>query len=209
MTFTDRRDAGRQLAEALQQGGHRPTVVLALPRGGVPVAVEVAALLGAQLDVLVVRKLGLPGQPELAMGAIGEDGVRVMNAGVVRQAGVTAAAVERVVQHEAAELDRRVQAYRGGRPAAVVEGRDVVVVDDGLATGATAQAAVEVVRAHGARHVTLAVPVGSREAVARLAAVADDVVCPDVPRHFRSVGDHYADFTQVEDATVVRLLAGA
>ena len=201
--FCDRRDAGRQLADKLRElAGARP-VVLGLPRGGVPVAAEVARALGAELDVLVVRKLGCPGHPELGVGAIGEDGVRVLNEDLIARVGLTATALERVATRELTELERRVQRYRGGRRPVPVTGRTVIVIDDGLATGSTARAAVEVVRGRGARRVVLAVPVAPSHTVRELASVADEVVCLHRPETFWAIGQFYGDFTQISDKEVV------
>lgn len=205
--FRDRVDAGRRLAELLAPYAQEDPVVLALPRGGVPVGREVAAALGAPLDVILVRKLGVPDQPELGMGAIGEDGVRVLNETVLRAAAVPADAVAAVEARERAELERRARRYRGDRPPVPVAGRTVVVVDDGLATGSTARAAIEVARAHGARRVVLAVPVAPPESVAGMRDVADDVVVAETPAQMWAIGAWYEDFSQTSDDEVVRLLA--
>ncbi|MFE9017542.1 phosphoribosyltransferase family protein [Streptomyces sp. NPDC007808] len=209
MRYDDRRMAGRLLAEELEQLSGADVVVLGLPRGGLPVAAEVARRLGAPLDVLVVRKLGVPHQPEWGFGAIGEHGVRVLNLDVIDQAGLDVAEQEAVEAAERAELERRVSRYRQDRPAVPVAGRTAVVVDDGLATGATAEAACRVVRGRGAAQVVLAVPVGAARSVARLREVADVVVCPQPHRMLGSVGAWYRDFTQVTDAEVTALLAAA
>lgn len=215
--FRDRAEAGRQLAERLTtrqesrpaaRSGDRP-VVLALPRGGLPVALPVATALGADLDVLVVRKLGMPGNPEFAMGALGEGGVLILDDSAVRRLGITEAQVAQVVERERAEVERRVQAYRQGRSQVNLHGRDIVIVDDGLATGSTAAAAVRVAREQGARHITLAVPVGSLEACLRLNALADEVACLATPDPFWAVGEHYGVFDQLTDADVVAVLADA
>jgi predicted phosphoribosyltransferase len=206
MEFKDRRDAGRALAKALEAWRGRPDVlVLALPRGGVPVAWEVAQALGAPLDVLVVRKLGFPGQEEYAMGAIAAGGVRVMGDA---DAGwpVSARELEAVVAREQAELARREQRYRGGRPPLDLAGRVLILVDDGLATGATMSAAVQAARAGQPKRIIVAVPVASTEAVQSLGALADEVVCLFTPEHFRAVGLWYQDFTQTSDEEVDRLL---
>jgi len=204
--FRDRRDAGRLLAARL--GALRPErpVVVGLPRGGVPVAAEVAEFLGAPLDVIVVRKLGVPFQPELGMGAIGEGGVRVLNDEVVRLTGVGPAEIAEVEARERVEIERRARRFRGDRPAVELDGRTVVVVDDGIATGGTARAALEVVRAHGARTVVLAVPVAPPDTLAALSDLADEVVCLESPAGFNAVGQWYQDFTQTSDNEVVRLL---
>ncbi|MET8712028.1 MULTISPECIES: phosphoribosyltransferase family protein [Streptomyces] len=209
MQFTDRTDAGRRLAVALRHLGRRDPVVLGLPRGGVPVAYEVAQALGAPLDVIVVRKLGVPYHPELGFGAIGEGGVRVISEEIVRRTGVGEKDLVAVERAEAAELVRRAHAYREGRPRLPLEGRAVVVVDDGVATGATARAACQVVRAQGAAYVVLAVPVASPDAAARLREDADEVVCLSAPALFSAVGEWYRDFSQTSDEEVVALLARA
>jgi putative phosphoribosyl transferase len=213
--FADRHAAGLALGERLSGTGSRrgDTVVLGLPRGGVLVAAGVAAALGAPLDVLVVRKLGLPWQPELAMGAIAAVGdvvetVRVDT--VLAAAGVGPDTFEMVRREELAELRRREVAYRDGRPPLAVTGRAVVVVDDGLATGATMRAAVVAVRRQDPRHLTAAVPVGSPSACAALAEAVDELVCLSSPRGFRAVGQAYADFTETTDDQVrAALAAGA
>lgn len=212
--YADRSDAGRALAALLADyAGRSDVIVLGLPRGGVPVAAQVARALGAPLDVLVVRKIGVPGQPELAMGAIA---AVAGTAEVVRNADVLALAqrlgheedvFERVAARERVELDRRERAYRGGRPPVEVTGRTVVVVDDGLATGATMRAAVAVLRLLRPAYVVVAVPVGSREACAAVAAIADEVVCARSPVGFRGVSDAYRNFTQTDDEEVRRALA--
>ncbi|MCL8011525.1 phosphoribosyltransferase family protein [Streptomyces sp. AS02] len=209
MRYDDRGAAGRLLAERLQELRGQDVVVLGLPRGGVPVAVEVARSLGAALDVLVVRKLGVPGQPEWGFGAIGEHGVRVLNQDVIDAAGLRAGEREAVEAAERGELERRVRGYRRERAALPVAGRTAVVVDDGLATGATAEAACRVVRGQGAARIVLAVPVGAAHSVARLRRVADDVVCPHTHRILGSVGAWYRDFAQVTDAEVTSLLERA
>ncbi len=205
--FADRSDAGRRLAEVLQDYRGRDVLVLGLPRGGVPVAAEVARALGAPLDVLVVRKLGVPEQPELAFGAIGEDGVRVLNDAVVRRTGLGEKEIGAVEAAERAELERRVTRYRGGRPARPLAGRTVLIVDDGFATGATARAAALVARARGADTVVLAAPIGASDTVADLSSVADDVICLGAPFDFVAVGQGYRDFSQTSDDEVCALLA--
>jgi putative phosphoribosyl transferase len=205
--FSDRRDAGRRLAaRLLDQRGHDP-VVLGLPRGGVPVAAELARALGAPLDVLIVRKLGVPGHPELAMGAVGEGGVRVLNSRVVQAASVSGPQLAQVEAGERLEVERRARLYRENRPMVPVRGRTVIVVDDGLATGATARAAVDTVRAAGAARIVLAVPVGAPDTVRALGEVADEVVVLHAPRELRSVGEWYRDFRQTTDDEVVAALA--
>ncbi|WP_043726784.1 phosphoribosyltransferase family protein [Kutzneria sp. 744] len=210
MLFVNRADAGRRLAERLAYLRQQNVVVLGLPRGGVPVAYEVARALNAPLDVLVVRKLGLPYQPELAMGAIGEGGVGVLNDDVVRAAHVTDEELKAAANRERVELDSRVRHLRGDRPRLPLTGRTVVIVDDGIATGATARAACQVARAHHAARIIVAMPVGAPDTVESLSRVADEVVCLETPRNFYGVGQWYADFTQISDAEVASLLtAGA
>lgn len=206
MPFVNRRDAGRRLADDLARHPLQRPVVVALPRGGVPVAAEVAARLGAPLDVLVVRKVGCPWQPELGMGAIGEGGVRVLNDDLIAHLRVTPDK-EAVVAAEQVEVGRRVRRYRGDRKAVSVEGRTVIVVDDGVATGFTARAGIEVLRQQGASRVVVAVPVAPAETVEELRAVADDVVCLETPAFFMAIGEWYADFRQTTDEEVTRLLA--
>jgi putative phosphoribosyl transferase len=206
MTFADREDAGRRLAQALSDFRDHDVVVLGLPRGGVPVAAVVARALGAPLDVIVVRKLGVPAAPELAMGAIGERGVRVLNELVLCDWNLSERDVERVEARERVELERRVRRFRGERSSLSLAGRTVIVVDDGVATGATARAACLVARELGARRVLLAVPVASSHAVSALEEVADQVVCLREPLWFRAVGEVYEDFAQVSDDEVKSLL---
>ncbi|WP_406111825.1 phosphoribosyltransferase family protein [Kitasatospora purpeofusca] len=207
--FTDRTDAGHRLAARLAHLRGPGTVVVALPRGGVPVAAEVAAALGAPLDICVIRKLGVPYQPELGMGAIGEDGVRVLNEQVLRPARVTPGQLAAVEARERAELERRARRYRGDRPPVDLRGRTVVVVDDGVATGSTARAACLIVRARGARRVVLAVPVAPEDWTQRLGDVADELVCVGTPSPFFAIGEFYADFAQTGDAEVLRHLGEA
>ncbi|WP_137875351.1 phosphoribosyltransferase family protein [Rhodococcus sp. Q] len=202
MLYATRAEAGRELAASLTHLRDTEPLVLGLPRGGVPVAAEVARALGGDLDVIVVRKLGLPWQPELAMGAIGEEHVRVLNADVIAQSRVAESALADVEVSERRELDRRVRLLRGDRPAVPVAGRLVVIVDDGMATGATAVVACRVARARGADRVVVAMPVSSDEAVTRLDDEADEVVCPLVPRWLGGVGGAYRDFHQLTDAEV-------
>jgi putative phosphoribosyl transferase len=209
MPFRDRREAGRRLAERLSGLRASSPLVLGLPRGGVPVAFEVADALGAPLDVLVVRKLGVPFQPELGMGAVGEDGVRVLNRDVLRQAGVTESQLAEVEARERAAVEERAVRLRRGRPAIPLEGRTAVIVDDGLATGGTARAAVHVARARGADRVILAVPVAPPETVAALRRDADDVVAVETPEPFFAIGGWYADFSPTSDEEVIELLTVA
>ena len=208
MRFRDRRDGGRQLADRLLHLAGEDVVVLGLPRGGVPVAAEVAARLGAPLDVIMVRKLGVPFQPELAMGAIGEGDVRVLDEEVVRVTRVTTEELRGVEGRERLELERRAHVFRGGRPRVPLAGRTAVVVDDGVATGSTARAACLVARAQGAARVVLAVPVAPAGWEARMGGVADELVAVATPEGFMAVGQFYADFHQTSDDDVVRLLRG-
>jgi len=205
--FADRRDAGRVLASRLQKyAGRDDVIVLALPRGGVPVGYEVAAALGASLDVFLVRKLGTPGHRELAMGAIASGGVRVLNEDVVHWYGIPDAAIESVTREEADELARRERAYRDDRPAPVLTNRIAILVDDGLATGSTMRAAAQAVRVQHPAAVVVAVPVGARQTCAELSAVADEVICARMPEPFSAVGQWYLDFNQTDDAEVRDLL---
>ncbi|MCP3935441.1 MAG: phosphoribosyltransferase [Actinomycetia bacterium] len=207
MVFYDRADAGGRLARRVIDLVDGPVVVLGLPRGGVPVAAEVAAALDAPLDVIIVRKVGTPHNRELAMGAVGEDGARYVNAEVVRTYAVSRDQYEAAEQHELEELERRSVRLRAVRPRVDLEDRTAVVVDDGLATGATARAACQVARAHGAARVVLAVPVAPRGAAAEMSDVADLVIVAETPRSFFGVGQFYDDFSQTADDEVVELLS--
>lgn len=203
--FVDRADAGWQLAERLERYRAVGPVVLGLPRGGVPVAYQVATSLDASLDVVIVRKLGVPHQPELAMGAIGEDGVRVLDPRVVGRAGVSDRALVDVERRALEELARRLRQYRRGRDRVDLTGRTAIVVDDGVATGSTARVACRITRLLGASSVVLAVPVGPAEALHGFEE-ADDVVAVAAPRDFVAVGDYYDDFSPTGDDEVVALL---
>ncbi|HUF33425.1 MAG TPA: phosphoribosyltransferase [Acidimicrobiales bacterium] len=207
--FVDRVDAGRRLAPRLEQLRGQPVVVLGLPRGGVPVAFEVARFLDAPLDVIVVRKLGVPSQPELGMGAIGEDGVRVINDEVVRVAGVSEAELAGVEERERIELARRARRFRGDRVRVPLQGRTAVIVDDGIATGSTARAACQVARAHGAARVVLAVPVAPPGWTERLGGDADELIALETPERFSAIGRFYEDFSQTSDQEVVDCLERA
>ena len=208
--FLDRAEAGKRLASLLtgqlmiERGAG--TVVLGLPRGGIPVAYEIARALGAPLDVILVRKIGLPAQPELAMGAIGEDGVRVINDDVVDAEHISDLQFAAVEERERAELGRRAERYRAGLPRVPLTGKTAIVVDDGIATGSTARAACQVARAHGAARVVLAVPVAPPASIGALASVADEVVCVEEPEPFLAIGQWYQDFAQTGDEEVVDLL---
>lgn len=208
MRFEDRAAAGRELARHLTRYAHQAGIfVLALPRGGVPVAFEVATRLHVPLDVLTVRKLGIPGHRELAMGAISSGGQYVLDEGVLSLAGVSRAELVDVIRSEQTELIRRERLYRGDRPFPNLSGKIAIVIDDGLATGSTMIAAVKSLRALGAGKVVVAVPVGAAETCARLREYADEVVCAQIPAVFSAVGMHYRNFDQVSDEEVRSLLA--
>jgi len=208
--FSDRVEAGRVLAKRLKAyAGRSDVVVLALPRGGVPVAAEVAADIGAPLDVFVVRKLGVPFQPELAMGAIASGGVRVLNDDVIAAAQITSPMLESATRIEQRELERRERAYRNGRPAVPLKDKVAILVDDGLATGSTMRAAVEAVRRLQPSRVVVAVPVGAPETCHGLAQSADEVICVEMPVPFSAVGLWYEDFSQTTDDEVRTLLDAA
>jgi putative phosphoribosyl transferase len=206
MVFASRIDAGRQLAVSLRGLPADQVVVLGLPRGGVPVAAEIAAAIGAPLDVIVVRKLGVPFQPELGMGAIGEAGTRVISADVVEHAGVTEHELAAVEARERVELDRRARRFRADRPPLPLDGKIAVIVDDGIATGSTARAACQIARARGAALVVLAVPVAPPGFIGRIGADADEFVCLQTPVPFYSIGQFYADFRPTADREVIACL---
>ena len=206
--FSNRRQAGAALAQLLRRtAGVEDPVVLALPRGGVPVGYEVARALGAPLDVFVVRKLGLPGHAELAMGAIASGNIRVLNDDVLAWHRVSPAAIDAVTRAEQIELERRERAYRGGRPLIAIEGRTAIVVDDGLATGSSMRAAVSAVRRLHPGRVIVAVPVGAADTCEAMRGIADEIVCALTPSRFEAVGLWYADFSQTTDEEVRQLLA--
>jgi putative phosphoribosyl transferase len=207
--FADRRDAGQQLAADLRHLQASDPVIIGLPRGGVPVAVEVAERLGAPLDIIVVRKLGCPWQPELGIGALAEGSVRVINEVLVRELDMTQEQLEEVTAREEVELTRRVRRYRGDRPPIDVSDRTVIIVDDGLATGYTARAAIEALRQHGAARTVIAVPVAPEDGAAHLRDVADDVVAVITWPFFFAIGDAYDDFSQLTDEDVVSILGRA
>ncbi len=210
MRFQHRIDAGRRLGDHLRGIVHDPhVVVVGLPRGGVPVAAEVAAALDAPLDVIGVRKLGVPTQPEFAMGAIGEGGARWLDAEIVRRAGVTDEELDAVERRARDELERRLRRIRAQHPPVDLAGTTTIVVDDGIATGATARAACRVARAHGADRIVLATPVAPRDWTERLAGVADELVALSTPRGFRAVGHHYDDFGQTSEGEVIEHLRAA
>lgn len=208
--FQNRTEAGRLLAEKLARyGGRSDVIVLGLPRGGVPVAFEVAQSLGAPLDVFIVRKLGVPGFEELAAGAIASGGVRVLNEDVLRSLPNAERAIEAVTARETAELERREQKYRDGRSAPELRDRVVILVDDGLATGATMRAAVKALRQHGAAKIVVAVPVGPPDTCREVEQEADETICLSTPEFFQAVGQYYEDFSQTTDEEVRELLARA
>ena len=209
--FADRREAGRELARLLQhvQRSDDEVVVLGLPRGGVPVAFEIASALDATLDVFVVRKLGTPGHSELAMGAIASGGTRVINEDVVQALHIPERHIDAVASREQAELERRDLAYRRGRPLTPLAHRTVILVDDGLATGSTMKAAVQAVKQHSPARVIVAVPVGAPETCRALRELADEVICARTPTGFSAVGQWYGDFSQTTDEEVIALLDAA
>ncbi len=207
LPFNNRREAGRQLALRLQRfAGHPSLVVLGLPRGGVPVAAEVADMLGAPLDVFVVRKLGIPGYEELAMGAVASGGVRVVNQDVVRAIGLTRQDLDRVTEMELKEVDRRERAYRMNRPFPMLRGATVILVDDGVATGSTMLAGVHALRQLGPAAVIAAAPVMTAEAYQALRRTADECECVAMPEPFYGVALHYRDFSQLSDEEVREIL---
>lgn len=207
--FSDRRVAGRMLGERLAAEPPPHPVVLGLPRGGVPVAAEIAAALGAPLDVLVVRKVGVPWHPEVAMGAVGEGGATVWNDAVIAAARASPREVEQAAARERTEVEQRVARFRDGRPAVDLRGSTAIVVDDGVATGATAKAGCRIARERGASVVLLAVPVAAPDALLALGDVANGITCLHAPGGFMAVGMHYVDFRQVDDEEVVALLRAA
>jgi len=206
--FTDRRHAGQELGHALHRYAGTNPIVLALPRGGVPIGREIASALDAELDVLIIRKLGAPNNPEFAIGAVGEGGAVVLDEQTVVSMHMDDATLERIVTETRREIDRRVDAYRRGRSLPSLAGRTVIILDDGLATGSTAAAAVEVIKSLGAEHIVLAVPTGSHQAVTLLRDRCDEVICLEEPPWFGSVGAQYESFPQVSDEEVLALLRG-
>jgi putative phosphoribosyl transferase len=207
-TFSNRTEAGRLLADKLvKYAGRTDVIVLGLPRGGVPVAYEVAKRLGVPLDVFIVRKLGVPGFEELALGAIASGGVRVLNQDVMRALPNADETIESITARETAELERREQSYRAGRPAPELRDRIAILVDDGLATGATMRAAVKALRQRGAAKIVVAVPVGPPDTCREFEDEADETICASVPEFFQAVGQYYEDFSQTSDDEVRELLA--
>lgn len=208
--FQNRTEAGRRLAAALgRYAGRTDVLVLGLPRGGVPVASEIASALDAPLDVFIVRKLGLPGHEEFGIGAIAHGGMRIVDESVLRAYGVDSETLDRITSRELRELERREQRYRDGRPFPAIENRIVILVDDGLATGSTMRAAVAALREKRPREIVVAVPVGARETCAAMATLADEVVCLETPDPFYAVGLWYVNFEQTEDEEVHELLERA
>ena len=206
--FLDRYDAGRRLAAAMSNYADQPDLlILALPRGGVPVGYEVARVLHTQLDVFLVRKLGFPGHPELAMGAIATGGVRILDRQLIRMYGVPVEEIERVTAAERREMERRERLYRDDRPPPDVRGRTVILIDDGLATGSTMRAAVEALREEGAKKLVVAVPVAAPDTCAAMKDDVDQIVCAVTPDPFRAVGIWYADFSETTDEEVRELLS--
>ena len=208
MLFQDRTDAGRQLAKALLKYKRRHPVILALPRGGVPVAAQVAAALDAPLDLLLVRKIGLPSEPELAMGAVadGEEPVIISNTDVIELSDISTQDFDEICETECAEIERRRKRYLGNRVRSEVNGRVAIIIDDGIATGATTLAAIKAVRMRKPKELVLAVPVAPRDTIKKLHAEADAIVCLDTPREFGAIGYFYRDFPQVSDDEVIALL---
>lgn len=208
MQFRDRVDAGRRLAEALAGHAGDDCVVLALPRGGVPVAAEIARRLGAPLDLLLVRKIGVPQQPELAMGAVidGAEPIVVRNREIMRMANVTEKEFQEVCERETREIERRRQRYLAARPQVEVAGKVAIIVDDGIATGSTAEAAIRGIRRRGPSRIVLAVPVAPPDTVQKFRSEVDEIVCLEQPEPFYAIGLHYSDFQQVSDQEVVALL---
>ena len=211
MPFRDRTEAGRRLAEALSSYRDQKPIILALPRGGVPIGAEIAAALDAPLDLLLVRKIGAPMQPELAMGAVvdGAEPIVVRNDDVIRLLRIDAATFDAVCQGELAEIERRRRRYLAGRPPLDVKGRVAIVVDDGIATGATIRAGLQATRKRKPKTLVLAAPVAPPETLEELQHEADEVVCLESPRFFGAIGAFYADFSQVSDEEVIALLAEA
>ncbi len=209
LIFQDRQDAGRQLAERLLGSRYEAPVVLALPRGGVVVGYEVALALEAPLDVIVARKLGAPGNPEFGFGAVGPGGVRVVDDNTVRMLGLSEAQIEQIAARETEEMERRMRRYHGDRPPLELQGRTVILVDDGLATGVTARSAIQAIRAQKPRQLVLAVPVSARDTAEAIRSEVDELVCLNAPLAFMAVGQWYHEFGQTSDGEVIELLERA
>ena len=207
--FEDRKDAGRQLAERLAGYGDENPIILALPRGGVPVGYEIACALEAPLDIFIARKLGAPGRRELGIGAVAQGGLRVLNERIVQALGVSEEYIERVAAKEMAEIERRLHLLRSDRPELEVRGRTVILVDDGLATGVTACAAIHALRQRAPRRLVLAVPVCAVQTVETIRSEVDDLVCLKIPSDLMAIGFWYLNFEQVPDEEVIKLLEGA
>lgn len=208
--FIDRKDAGIQLAQRLKKyRGQKGVLVLALPRGGVVTGFEIARSLGAPLDVLIVRKIGFPGQPELAIGAVSETGAVVLNESIISSYGVSDDYVKKEISRQKEEISRRVKLYRKGESISELEGRTIILVDDGVATGATVKAAIATLKKEKIAKLVLALPVGPPDAAAELKEMVDDFICLEVPAYFGAVGAFYEDFTQVSDDEVVEMLERA
>ncbi len=207
--FRDRLEAGRLLGDALAfLKGRKDVIVLAIPRGGVPVGWEVAAMIGAPLDIVITRKMGAPGNPELAVGAVTQDGEMILDDDVVRMLGVSKDYLNREAARQVEEVKERERKYRGARPYPELEGKTVVIVDDGIATGSTIRAAAESVRRRGAATIIIAAPVAPPHTVSELSKYADRVVCLSTPDYFSAIGQFYEDFEQVEDDVVKKILTG-
>ncbi len=207
LPLRDRDDAGDRLAARLQQQSYRNPLIVGLPRGGVPVAARIAAALKAPLEVLIVRKLGVPGHEEFAMGALASGGISVLDESLIKRLGVDTRALQRVIEHEGNELKRREACFRGERPFPSLSGRDVIVVDDGIATGSTMRAALQAIRKLGAKRCVLAVPVAPADSLESLSREADQVICLATPEPFNAVGQWYRHFDQTDDAQVRACLA--
>ena len=207
--FRDREDAGRRLAERLAGYGDEDPVVLALPRGGVPVGYEISRALNAPLDVFLARKLGAPGQPEFGIGAVAQGGVRVLNERAIRTLEIPDDYIEQAAERETAEIERRLKLLRGGRPEPEVRGRSVILVDDGLATGVTARAAIEALRQRSPQRLVLAVPVCAAQTMEALRSEVDELVCLEAPSDLMAIGLWYQEFEQVSDEEVIELLENA
>jgi predicted phosphoribosyltransferase len=206
--YEDRREAGQHLAKRLATYFRKPdTLILALPRGGVPVAYEIALALDLPLDLMLVRKLGVPGYRELAMGAIATGGVRVLNKEVIDHLGLHSSTIDRIAQVEEEELLRRSRAYRGNRARPFLQDKTILLVDDGMATGANMRAAAQAVRGQGARHIVIATPVASESAIKSVQNKVDEIICSYIPREFYGVGGFYENFAQTSDEEVIKLLS--